>query len=110
MSLYAEYVKEKTGDNIIEDGRSFITYRYLNAGKTIFVVDLFVHPDFRKTDIAPCLVREVIKEAKSKGATELLSAVVPSLKEGTKSLKFQLGMGMKLLSSAHDVILLRKDI
>lgn len=111
MSLYSEYIREHHDDGIIEiEDVGFASYRFLNEGKSVYLVDIFVRSDFRKTNVASKMADEVIAKAKNLGATELLGSVVPSAKNSTDSLRVLLAYGMKLKNSSNDLIIFRKDI
>lgn len=108
-SMYAQYLKEKTNDQILETEEGFATYRFLNE-KQVYIVDLYVHPDFRKTKVASAMADVIVEAAKLRGCTELLGTVVPSTKNSTDSLRVLLGYGMRLDSSAENLIIFKKDI
>jgi len=110
MSMYAEYLREKTNDHILETSRGFATYRYLDEGKTVYLVDIYVVPQFRKTKEASNMADQIVDEAKKKGCTKLLGSVVPSTKNSTVSLKVLLGYGMSLDSCTNDFILFKKEL
>ncbi len=110
MSLYADYLTERTTDHIIEGPSGFVTYRYMNEGRTVYVMDIYTAPGVRKTGQASVLADLVAEEAKSKGATEMLGTVVPSTKGSTASTKVLFAYGMTLLSASNDLIVFRKDI
>ncbi len=110
MSLYAQYLTERTDDEIIETEYGFCTYRYLNDDKSVYIVDIFVIPEQRKSGVASQLADEVVKEGKLNGAVELLGTVIPSTKNSTTSMRVLLGYGMRLHSAAQDLIIFRKDI
>lgn len=109
MSLYANYVRERTEDQIIENDVGFATYRYLNE-KQVYIVDIYVLPEHRKLGDASAIADSICKDAKQRGCTELIGSVVPSAKGSTESLKVLLAYGMRLQSSAQDLILFKKDI
>lgn len=109
-SLYAQYLLERTDDHIIENGAGFVTYRYLNAGKTVYIIDIYIVPELRKSGAATGLADRVVEEAKSKGAVELIGSVIPSTKNSTISLKVLLGYEMTLASSAQDFVIFKKEI
>jgi ribosomal protein S18 acetylase RimI-like enzyme len=109
-SLYAQYLKEKTNDQILETEKGFATYRYLDGDKSVYIVDIYVLPEFRKSHAASNLADQIVVEAKQRGAKELLGSVVPSTKGSTQSLKVLLGYGMSLKSSAQDFIVFTKGI
>lgn len=101
---------ERTNDQISEVPEGFVTYRYVNDGKTVYIVDIFVLPEFRNQKIASALADKVVEEAKAKGCKDLIGTVVPSVKGANTSLKVLLGYGMTLNSAGNDVVVFRKEI
>lgn len=110
MSMYGDYVRERLGDEILESDQGFVTYRYLNEGKTVYVVDLYVAPQFRKSQYGQTLTDAVIKIAKEKGCTEMIGTVSPAATNATYSMKVLIAYGMELKTSNEMVIVFRKDI
>lgn len=110
MSLYAEYLKERTDDQIIETEFGFVSYRHLPDQKSTYIVDIYVVPQFRKDGFATRLADQVADEAKKLRHLKLLGSVVPSTKGSTASLKVLLGYGMHLKSSSNDFIFFEKDL
>jgi hypothetical protein len=108
-SLYSQYLKEKTSDKIIEIDKGFVTYRYVDEN-TVYIVDLFILPEFRRDHVASFLADSIVEEAKTKGCTKLLGSIVPSNKNSTQSLKVLLGYGMVLESSSNDFLVFKKEI
>lgn len=109
MSLYADYLRERTTDLILEDPKGFATYRYIDD-KTVYIVDIYVVPEARKQGFASELANLIAEEAKAKGCTSMLGSVVPSAKGSTTSLKVLLGYGMRLDRSGDNYIFFRKDL
>ncbi len=109
-SLYAQYLREITNDLIVENENGFATYRYLNDGKSVYIIDIFIIPEKRRMKEKSRLADAVIEEAKKNGCKELLGTIAPSSKGSTISLKAQLSYGMELHSATNDAIILRKDI
>lgn len=110
MSLYADYLAERSSDKIIEGTSGFATYRYLNDGKSVYVIDIYTVPSERKKGAASLLADLVAKEAKEHGCIEMLGTVVPSAKGSTISLRVLLGYGFELQSADKDLVVFRKDI
>lgn len=110
MSLWADYLREKTNDLVLETDKGFAVYRYLDEGKTVYIVDIYVSPDFRGYKCASNIADIIVEKAKEKGCTKLLGSVVPSSKNSTTSLKVLLGYEMTLDSSTQDFILFKKEI
>lgn len=110
MSLYGDYLTERTQDQIIETDTGFATYRYMNDGKSVYIVDIYTVPKERKKGGASMLADFIATEARAKGCTEMLGTVMPSTKGSTSSLKVLLGYGMELQSAMSDLIVFRKDL
>lgn len=110
VSFYGDYLKERTDDCILEDSYGFATYRFLNEGKSVYIVDIYTTPEMRKTGHAAKLADQIADEARKEGCTEMLGTVNPSTKGSTASLKVLLAYGMTLVSSQENVIVMRKDL
>lgn len=109
MSLYADYIKERNGDEIVESEIGFASFRYLNETQ-VYIIDIYIKPQFRKARAASTLADMIIELAKVKGCKELLGSVVPSSKSATDSLKVLLGYGMSIQSASAEMIIFKKDI
>lgn len=110
LSLYADYLLERTGDKIVETDFGFATYRHLIDQKSTYIVDIYVIPKFRREKLASSLADHIAKEAKDMGHEKLLGSVVPSTNGSNESLKALLGYGMKLKSSSNDFIIFEKEL
>jgi hypothetical protein len=108
--MYAKYIKERTSDHIFENDYGFATFRFLDDGKTVYIIDIFIEEKQRQSGKASLLADLIVSEAKLKGATKLIGSVVPSTKNSTTSMKVLLGYGMVLDSAADNLIIFRKDI
>lgn len=110
MSLYGDYIRERTTDNIIEAPSGWATYRYLSDRKSVYIVDIYTVPEERKKGGASALADMIAEEAKERGYTEMLGTICPSAKGSTNSMKALLGYGFELMSASNDAIILRKDL
>lgn len=108
MSLYAEYIKERTNKEIIESNQGFATYSFAEAG--VYIEDIYVQPEHRKSGIASKLADQIVEIAKSKGISKLYGSVVPSASGSTASCSVLIAYGMRLSSSTNNFILFEKDI
>lgn len=107
--MYADYLKERTDDLIIETPCGFATYRYLNE-KQVYIIDIFVPENLRKEGYAKGLADTIAYEAKGKGRTEMIGTVVPSCKNSADGMKVLLAYGMKPFGIAGEAVMFRKDI
>lgn len=110
MSLYGKYILEHHGDGIVEGLYGFATYRFLNEKKTVYIVDIYVDKDFRRTMLASEMADKIADIARAEGATEMIGTVVPSANNSTDSMKVLLKYGMALKSASENLIVFRKDI
>ena len=109
-NLYARYIKERLGDEYIETDHGFATYRFLDDGKTVYIVDIYVIPEFRNQRIASGIADRVVEIAKRRGAIELIGTVSPRANGATESMKALLGYGMALKSASSEVIVFGRAI
>lgn len=110
-SLYAQYLTERTEDHILEDKFGFATYRFLNENQ-VYIIDLYVVPNFRNRNIAANYADQICKIAKETHPcmNTLIGTVNPSAKGATESVKVLLAYGMVVDSSSNNVIVFRKEI
>lgn len=109
MSLYGDYIKEAKGDGIIETEYGFATYRYI-APESVYIIDIYIVPEFRKSKKTSAIVDMVIEAARSKGCKKMIGTVVTAAVGSTVSLKLLLSHGMRLVSSNNEFIVFEKDI
>lgn len=109
MSLYADYLKERTTDFILETDEGFATYRYLSENK-VYIIDLYVAPPYRKLGHAAHLADRICALAKSKGCTKLIGTVLISANGSNDSVKVLLAYGMTIISGHDGVIIFEKEI
>ncbi len=108
MSLYAEYLKERGIKQIIESDVAFCTFFCLQDG--VYIEDIYVKPDYRKSNIASDMADQVAVIAKQKGFSKLYGSVVPNAAGSSDSLKVLFAYGMRLDSAGPNAIITVKDI
>jgi predicted acetyltransferase len=110
MSFFASYIQERTNDSILETDDGFATYRYINEGKTLYIIDIYIKPEARQKHKAAEIADMIVKEAKEKGCKDMIGTIDPLAKGSTVSLKVLLGYGMELSNVAANLIVFRKEI
>lgn len=108
MSLYANYIKEREGLSIIENDKGFVTYKI--SKPVIFIQDLYVAPEFRRTGAATEFGDAVVKIGKENQCSILRGDVCPTATGASEAMLFQLNYGMKISNSNQDIISLWKEI
>ena len=106
--MYGKYITERTNKHIIETDKGFAVYSYTQEG--VYVEEIFVERDFRKSGVASELADKIADEAKSKGFKLMFGSVCPAAKGSTASLKVLLAYGFELLSSQDNLIFMKKEI
>lgn len=109
-SMYAKYLKERTYDEILETDQGFATYRYIQDKNAVYIVDIYVLPEHRKSSIASKLADEICREALDKGCDLLIGTVCPTAKGSTDSIKVLIAYGMEVKSSSQDFIVFEKRL
>lgn len=110
LSMYGQYIYEREGKCIIETGKGFATYAYMHDIKAVYLEDLFVVPEHRRSKAATELVDAVAEQAKLKGYNTLVGSVAPKANGSTDSLKAVLSYGMKLHSCDGNLIWFKKEL
>ena len=110
MSLYADYLTEKTSEMIIESDTGFATYRFINEGRSVYIVDIYVTPKARKAKEASSMADKICEIAKDQGCTDLIGTVIPSNKNSSTSLDVLRSFGMEIQSASNDLIIFRKAL
>lgn len=107
-SLYAQYIQEREGFEIIEDELGFATY--IISGDECYIRDIYVLPEYRKINIASSYSDQIAKIAKEKGCKVLTGTVFPSAKGSTESLMAVIKSGFKIANSTNEKIILIKEL
>lgn len=112
MSMHAEYLRERLGDEVLEYDEGFVTYRFIddNGIKSVYIVDIFVRPDFRRTRMASIMADAVVELARTQGCKRLIGTVSPASKNATDSLKVLMGYGMELYQCDKNAIIFKREI
>lgn len=112
MSMWGDYIKEHRDDGIVESENGFATYRFvpIDAEPAVYLVDIYVRPELRKSDIASDMANQICEIGKEKGCRFLIGSVAPQAKKATESLKVLLAYGMRLHSASNELIVFVKEI
>lgn len=108
-SLYAQYIKEREGIELIYVEHGFATYQKVND-ELYYLVDIFVEQGFRKLGIATQLSSIVRDIALQAGAKQLLGSVDISRKGVTESMSAILSDGFRYSHSEGNGMYFVKDI
>lgn len=108
MSHFANYLKERSNEDLLEFEEGFVSYKIF--GQECYIKDIYVAPEHREKGLASSIADEVTKIAKEAGCKFLTGSVCPSAKNSHVSLLVLLGYGMRLLRAEHDMVYFIKEI
>jgi|SRR5580698_4575598 GNAT superfamily N-acetyltransferase len=109
MSLYAEYIKEREGKDIVESEKGFATYQIFDNGDC-YIQDIYVAPEFRKTGLAVDMQKEIAQIAKEKGCSALMGSISLDDKNASRNLRIMLNENYIIHNTIGTMIFLKKDI
>jgi predicted GNAT family acetyltransferase len=108
MKMFADYIKERGGKDIVYSDKGFATYSFNES--SCYIEEIYVVPESRKSGEASRLTNEIAEIAKERGYKMLTGSVCPTANGSTESMKALLAYGFKLVSSTHNFIILSKEI
>ncbi len=109
LSLYAQYVAERLGRGIVETEDGFATFDYI-SDDTVYIVDLYVTPEKRKSRVASTIADKICEEAVKSGRKYLLGSVDTTTKGAESSVKVLQAYGMHFHKEAKPMLFFAKQI
>lgn len=108
MNLYAEYIKEREGFELLSNEHGFISYRFI--GDIMFLSDIFVKKEFRRSGEGASLIEDVLFLAKDNGCKQIMAEVQIATFTCSESLKSALNYGFKVISSNGSTIVIGMEV
>ncbi len=108
MSLYADYIRERTQKKVLETDYGFCVYQIF--GKECYIEEVYVVPEKRREGYATMLGDLVGAIAKGLDCTHLTGSVCVRAPEPTRSLRGLIAAGYKILRCEPDMIYMVKEI
>ncbi len=108
LSHYGRYIYEREGKSIIENEKGFVTYIF--AKDFVYMEDIYVAPEFRRSGATYEFVEKVAEQARLKGYNKLVGTVKPTANGATTSLKGMLAHGFEVDSCDGTLIWFKKEI
>jgi len=98
ISLYGQYIKEREGQEIIEEDYGFASYSINYSGNEcyIFIHDFFITSKFRGTKKTKALVEKLLSVAYENKCSYAVATIDPITATSTQAMKFHLKNGMCL--------------
>jgi len=106
--MYFEYAKERESLDSITSENGFALYR--KDKNTLFIRDIYVKPEFRKTSEFLNLFKRLKKIAEELNCKYMEGHVYLDTKDPTLSLRAILSAGFKVVHASNGMIALTKEI
>lgn len=107
-SLYAQYLTERCGYEILEVDDGFVTFEMLDTA--VYIRDIFVVPSARRNGLASRMADQVCAIAQGRGCLTLLGTIDPTTHGAHESLLGLLAYGMRLSHLSGGLIVLTKPL
>jgi hypothetical protein len=109
MKMYESYIRERLERSLyIKEGIGFATYTIYQD--EVYIVDIFVEREFRRSNWASIFADDIVKIAKTKNCRTLKGSVDLSANGAEISIKTLLSYGMIPFSADRNFIIFKKAI
>jgi predicted GNAT superfamily acetyltransferase len=111
--MFKDYLKERLGREMLESEHGFVIYGFNCLGLDmphVYIEDIYVTPEKRKSGEAARLADKIAEMAKSKGIRAMVGSVAIDANGSEASLKVLIAYGMKPLSANNNTIYMCKEI
>jgi L-amino acid N-acyltransferase YncA len=112
--MYAEYIREREGKEILQGEHGFAIYGYNCVPGVdfphVYLQDIYVRPAQRKSGVARQLADQVAEQAKAGGFKVMLGSVDSAARGAHESLQALIAYGMKLYAASDSVVWMTKEI
>jgi GNAT superfamily N-acetyltransferase len=108
MSLWADYVREREGKEVIEGEHYFISYGI--EGDYCVIGDMYVREEHREHGIGWMIFAQVISAALKKGCTYLVSTVSTADRNYARSIAIHKAGGFLELRRDGDMIVFQLEL
>lgn len=108
LKLYAEYLKEREGVDLLSTDIGFAIYNI--RGEECYIRDIYVQKGRRNGHEATKMADKISEIARSRGCKILTGSVDPKLPTSTVSTKVLLAYGMKIVGLLNDLLVFSKEL
>lgn len=108
MSMYADYIKEREGMEIMEDDRGFCSYLF--ADTACYIKDVYVKPEYRAQGVWKEYADTITLIAKAYGYKVLQGSVDKRTRGADRSKAMLESYGMKYFTSVNGIDYYEKEI
>ena len=110
MSMWADYLKEREGKEVVELEGGFAVYKITPKDKSVYLEHIYVQPGLRRSGLASRMADQVSKKAREKECSIMYGSNEPTVPGATESMLAQLKYGFKLSHLEGKLIVLSKEL
>lgn len=110
MSLWADYIFESLGKQMLESEKGFITFFILPGTQVCYIEDIYVAPEFRNSSEASTMEKAAINWAQEQKCVEVMGSVSLASKTPERSISYLIESGYKLSSATSSALYFKKNI
>lgn len=110
MSLYSDYIKEREGKLTIETDKGFIVYKHYPSLRQMFICELYVVPEERRSGSGEFFMNHVIEIAQDVGCTHVACTTDTATNGWEVTHNALLSRNYKLVTKDGSLNLYYKDI
>jgi hypothetical protein len=107
-TLYAKYIKEREGFEVLENEFSFLTY-VINPNKECFIGHLYVDSKLREQGNCRNIINGLKIVAKKRGCNNIVASIDLRDKNASHTILCALQIGFKILSANNNLIVISLD-
>jgi ribosomal protein S18 acetylase RimI-like enzyme len=106
--MWLDYIRERMPmKDVIETAEGFVIYYNIEAERAVYIEEIYIKPQFRRSDIGSSLMRDIIKES----VMPYMMGSIDVTTEGTAiSLKAMLKQGFEPYRIEGNLMFLRKEL
>lgn len=108
MKLYADYIKEREGLDLVSVEMGFATYKIHE--EVVYIQDIYVAPEYRRGHVATELAEKIAGMGKEAGCKYITGSVCLSVGNPTDSMRVLLAYGMEFLNLQGDMMYFKKEL
>lgn len=110
MELYAKFLKEYYGKNVIAFADVAILITIDVSPTEVYWEDIYVAPEAREAKVALRLCNKALTMAKEQGKTTIIGSADPKSKMFKRSMSLMNLYGFEITGTSNGLIILKKEI
>lgn len=108
-TLYANYISEREGIEIVENESGFITYKI--SGTECFLANMYVLPEKRRMGACVSLMKRLIEIAVANRCDVITANIdIACDKNATQTLRASLSLNFKVVAAQHGILLIAREL